>query len=237
MDNCYVNDFTTTVKSYYKDISKCKALTREQERELMKRAKKNNDTNARNKILSSNLKFVFGEAKKYKGHGVPLEDLISEGNLGLIHAFDKFDTTKNVKFISYAVWWIDEYMHDFIKRRNKTDDYETTDDFMSISVVEKNLVYDKEDEVVKIGDTVMSNMDDMVQSEKQKEAKEIAYNILDKLQDREREIIEYYFGLNGKKELNLKEIGEKLNLSTERVRQLKSKSLLKLKSEMLLLQH
>lgn len=235
MENCYANDFTSTVKTYYKSLKNCNPLTKEQEKELMKKAK-NNDLVAKNKILSSNLKFVFGEAKKYKGRGVPIEDLISEGNLGLIYAFDKFDTSKNVKFFSYAVWWIKAYMNEFIKKTNKKDFYEQEDDGLMTTNVEKiNEIYDEEDETCNVGDVIMSNEEDMATSEKHMEEKELTANLLDKLDDRERQIIEYYFGLNGKKEMKLEEIGEKMNLSKERVRQIKTKSLLKLKSEMLLL--
>ena len=80
MTNDYVNDFNTTVQTYYKELKKCNPISREKEVELIKKAKKN-DLKAKNTILSSNLKFVFDVAKNYKGCGVPLEDLISEGNL------------------------------------------------------------------------------------------------------------------------------------------------------------
>ena len=64
------------------------------------------DEEALNKLVRSNLRFVVSVAKKYQNQGVPLSDLINEGNLGLIRAAHKFDETKGIKFISYAVWWI-----------------------------------------------------------------------------------------------------------------------------------
>lgn len=80
MANAYINDFNTTVQTYYKELKNCKPISKEYEKELIKKAKKNN-IKARNEILTSNLKFVFDVAKNYKGCGTPLEDLISEGNL------------------------------------------------------------------------------------------------------------------------------------------------------------
>ena len=102
MANAYANDFTTTVKTYYNDLKKCKPISRQRESELILRAK-NGDLKAQNTILEANLRFVFNVAAKYKGNGVPLSDIISEGNLGLIKAIEKFDPSKNVKFISYDV--------------------------------------------------------------------------------------------------------------------------------------
>ena len=100
--NVYVNDFNTTVQTYYTNLKKYKPISREKEKELFKLIK-NNNIEAKNELLESHLKFVFNVAKKYKGKGVPLEDLISEGNMGLTKAIEKFDDEKGVKFISYAV--------------------------------------------------------------------------------------------------------------------------------------
>lgn len=96
-----------SLEHYFKEITKCNQniLTREEEVELFEKVK-NGDESAKNKIITSNLKFVISVAKKYMNQGLPFEDLINEGNIGLIKAVDKFDNTKNIKFISYAVWWI-----------------------------------------------------------------------------------------------------------------------------------
>ena len=90
---------------YLKDINKIPLLTREEENNLAEKAKKG-DKAAKNKIVVANLRFVVNIAKKYQNHGLDLTDLISEGNLGLLTAIEKFDTTKGYHFISYAVWWI-----------------------------------------------------------------------------------------------------------------------------------
>ena len=100
--NQYANDFTHTVRVYYDDLKSTKPLTRAKEKRLL-RLSKRGDMKARNELLEANLKFVFDVAKRYSGRGVPMGDLISEGNIGLIRAIEKFDESNDVKFISYAV--------------------------------------------------------------------------------------------------------------------------------------
>lgn len=90
---------------YLKEINKIPLLTHEEETELALKAK-DGDENAKKKIINANLRFVVNVAKKYQNHGIDLLDLISEGNIGLITAIDKFDVSKGYHFISYAVWWI-----------------------------------------------------------------------------------------------------------------------------------
>lgn len=90
---------------YLRDIQTVPLLSREEENELAIRAKAG-DKAAKDKIVSANLRFVVNVAKNYQGGGLDLIDLISEGNIGLMTAVDKFDATKGYRFISYAVWWI-----------------------------------------------------------------------------------------------------------------------------------
>ena len=90
---------------YLKEINKIPMISHEEEIELAKKAQAG-DTAAKNKLVNANLRFVVNVAKKYQNHGLDLSDLISEGNLGLLTAVDKFDVTKGYHFISYAVWWI-----------------------------------------------------------------------------------------------------------------------------------
>ena len=95
----------TTLQLYMQQMGKYPMLTPEEERELAIRAKKG-DKEALKKLVEGNLRFVVNIAKNFMGWGVPLTDLIAAGNLGLIEAAKRFDPDKNVKFISYAVWWI-----------------------------------------------------------------------------------------------------------------------------------
>ena len=90
---------------YLKDINKVSLLSREEETDLALKAKAG-DKAAKDKIVSANLRFVVNVAKKYQNHGLDLPDLISEGNIGLLTAVERFDVSKGYHFISYAVWWI-----------------------------------------------------------------------------------------------------------------------------------
>ena len=90
---------------YLKEISRYPLITREEEARLARRIREG-EREALDKLCRSNLRFVVSVAKKYQNQGVALSDLINEGNLGLIRAAHKFDETKGIKFISYAVWWI-----------------------------------------------------------------------------------------------------------------------------------
>ncbi len=95
----------SSLDQYLKEISAYPLLKREDEIELAQRIRQG-DEEALDKLVRSNLRFVVSVAKKYQNQGVALGDLINEGNLGLIRAAHKFDETKGIKFISYAVWWI-----------------------------------------------------------------------------------------------------------------------------------
>lgn len=94
-----------SLDQYLRDISAYPLISREEEAELARRIRVS-DQEALDKLVRSNLRFVVSVAKKYQNQGVSLSDLINEGNLGLIRAAHKFDETKGIKFISYAVWWI-----------------------------------------------------------------------------------------------------------------------------------
>jgi RNA polymerase primary sigma factor len=93
------------MRLYLKEIARIPLLSPEEEKELGRRVQKG-DKAALQKLIESNLRFVIKIAKKYRGHGISFLDLINEGNLGLIEAAKRFDPTRNVKFTSYAVWWI-----------------------------------------------------------------------------------------------------------------------------------
>ena len=99
------NRDSKSIDKYLSDVSKEEMITAEEEVRLAVRIKQGDET-ALNKLVSANLRFVISVAKQYQGHGLTLEDLIAEGNIGLIIAAKRFDETKGFKFISYAVWWI-----------------------------------------------------------------------------------------------------------------------------------
>ncbi|HNZ88826.1 MAG TPA: sigma-70 family RNA polymerase sigma factor, partial [Candidatus Cloacimonas acidaminovorans] len=92
------------LQNYLNEISKFKTLSRKEEHDLAIKAK-NGDIDAMNKLIQANLKFVVKIASRYQNRGLSLSELISEGNIGLIKAIEKFDPDKDIKLISYAIWW------------------------------------------------------------------------------------------------------------------------------------
>lgn len=233
MENKYVNDFNETVKKYYKDLSKFTPMSKDEERKLLIRAK-NNDIYAQNKILEANLKFVFEIAKRYKGHGVPLEDLISEGNLGLIKAIYKFDLSKDVKFFSYAVWWIKQYIISYVKKNYKKESVEQSDQETFYDNYDNDKVADFEDDRINIMDVIMSNEKDIIEDEVKREQHMLISHALKSLDERSRIVVEMYYGLNGDESMTLSEIGDCLDLSKERIRQICSKALKHIKNDIVL---
>jgi RNA polymerase primary sigma factor len=99
------SDDENILSIYLKEINTIPLLTREEEDRYARRAKKGDEI-AKQKLVRANLRFVVNVAKKYQNQGLPLTDLISEGNIGLINAIEKFDVDRGYHFISYAVWWI-----------------------------------------------------------------------------------------------------------------------------------
>ena len=98
-------DETRSLKTYFGDIGKIPLLTREEERALARRARAG-ERDAVRRLAEANLRFVVSIAKNYRGRGMPMPDLINEGNVGLMKAIQHFDPERGVRFISYAVWWI-----------------------------------------------------------------------------------------------------------------------------------
>ena len=101
----YIDEDKDVLSIYLKEINRIPMISHEEEYELALKAKQG-DKRAREKLINANLRFVVTVAKKYQGQGLPLADLINEGNLGLLTAIDKFEPEKGYHFISYAVWWI-----------------------------------------------------------------------------------------------------------------------------------
>ena len=208
----FQNDYTDNVKIYYKDLKKCEPIPLSYERELILKSKEG-DVEARNKIIESNLRFVFNIARKYAGKGIPISDLISEGNLGLVKAIEKFDTTKDVKFITYAVYWIREYMSASIRKNYSRADLTLIDDLQDTAkkndtkLITKSKLYDIEDEDADDG------RDKMIDE------------LLCVLNDKEKNIMEFTYGLGGRKPITFQEIGKKYNISSERGRQIKIEAL------------
>jgi len=112
------NKDSDLVERYFSEIANNKPLLLEEEKSLIKKFK-NGDREAANKLIQANLKFVVSVAKTYYSGKTPFMDLVSEGNLGLFKALDKYDENRDLKFISYAVWWIRQSILQYINETEK----------------------------------------------------------------------------------------------------------------------
>lgn len=214
MSKVKANDYEEEIDYYFESLKDYRKLTREEEVELGKKIQ-NGDRRALNTLVEHNLRFVINIAKGYRERGVPFADIISEGNLGLIHAASKFDPTKDIRFISYAVWWIRCYINDFIESQCGIMEV-STDDY-------KDYQY-REDQINEEFEDNLNNLNDR---------KSTIADLLVCLKDRERKVIQMSFGLNGEREMTLDEISKVTDLSMERVRQIKDNAIMKLKCEVL----
>ena len=250
------------MRTYMQEISKTPLLTKQEEFELAERIK-TGDKDARDHMISANLRLVVKIAYDYNNFGLPLLDLISEGNIGLIKAVERFDPSKGGKLSTYAAWWIKQsikralanqsktirlpvHLVDRIARMRKVTaqladelDREPSDEeiayamdmpinkvahLKSVSVRPASLdapvgedgdttfgelVGDEE------GTTPYENFHDKSMSDDLK-------SVIDRLEDREAEIIELRFGLDGNPPLTLEEVGERFDITRERVRQIQN---------------
>ena len=233
MQHQHINDFTRSVRTYYDDLKRYKPISRNDEIRLFK-ALKGGDETARNKILEANLRFVFDMARKYSGRGVEISELISEGNIGLMKAIDRFDPDKGIKFISYAVWWIRQTMGEAVRKNGLMSTYETG------YYDEIEDVFDKNSPLADCEDDIDTGQFDGLYSDEDEKFQRIDNEqsvhtvLLSCLTETERDIIKSYYGINETGELSLREIGEKYNLSSERVRQIKKQGFRKLRTKALL---
>lgn len=215
-----------SLNSYLKEINKYPILSKEEELELILKAQFGDKT-AIDKLIVSNLRFVITIAKKFITQGVELEDLIQEGNLGLITSIKKFDPKQNVKFLSYAIWWIKQSLFSYLNMNSRLirlpvhiiNEKSSDQDILKLDT--ENCIISESDDL-NILDIIPNTNCNAPDHEIIQEA--LKYEIdemLNCLNDKEQEIIKYYFGINKDRQYTLDEIGEKLNLTRERVRQIK----------------
>ena len=269
-EQSYAYDDANILSMYLKEINRIPLMTAEEELETAIRAQKGDEL-ARKKMIESNLRFVVNVAKKYQNQGLPLVDLINEGNIGLMTALDKFDPDKGYHFISYAVWWIRQAIMKAINEKSRAVrlPLNRTNELLQIQKAQKSLMKDLSTEdpsMEEIGvltgfspehvsdllsisrelvsldapvfnDGSTSNIGDFIEDDTQNPenfllqnaVKEDVRNLLSSLSDKEREILEFRFGLEGKNPMSLKEIGELYNLTKERIRQIEKKALERLR--------
>jgi len=260
----------SSLSVYLREINKIPLLTREEEVNLAKNAR-DGSQDAKDKIIQANLRFVVNVAKKYQNQGLTLSDLISEGNLGLITAVDKFDVDKGYHFISYAVWWIKQSILKAICEKSRMirlplnranellqiekvkreigsnkdgeADIEEIADFLDMDKSRINDLINASKEFVSLETPLSSDKDantisDLMEDTKGADPEEVLIdqtlqdsieNVLSTLTAKESNVIRYRFGLNGERPHSLKEIGDKYNLTKERIRQIEKKAISRLR--------
>ncbi|MDR2042165.1 MAG: RNA polymerase sigma factor RpoD/SigA [Tannerella sp.] len=260
---------SNAVNDYLFEIGKVSLLTTNEEVELAEEIKRGNQM-ALDKLVRSNLRFVVSVAKQYQNQGLSLADLISEGNIGLIKAAEKFDETRGFKFISYAVWWIRQsilqalaeharivrlplnrhaYLNKVAKMTAKFEQTHQRKPSIDEIAEETDIPAEKLSETLRgagksasidapfvegednslldvlVNDDVPDADDTLMHESLSKDIN----RVLSTLQDRERDIVKMFFGI-GSREMSLEEIGDKFELSRERVRQIKEKAIRRLKA-------
>lgn len=215
-------DYDKSINSYFKDVAGFKPLSRKEEVYLWKRYKYDGDISARNKLITSNLKFVASIARHYQGRGLSYSDLIAEGNIGLMKALDKFDGERGYKIISYSVWWIKQTILEAIEKRNASNDEDLPLDY------EKHTFSDDDYYTPEIRNDAY--IIDGLDSDRENDRTEIINFLMDYLNQREKNIITRYYGLDGGKPKTLEEIGMEYGLTKERIRQIKNTSFKKMRS-------
>jgi len=269
MSKKFVADYgEDSIGKYFKEVRKSELLTPKEEVELAERIQ-DGDEVAIELLVNANLKFVISIAKEYQNQGLPLADLISEGNYGLVKAALRFDSTRGFRFISYAVWWIKQSiiqsLNDnsrmirlptnvilkLVKIRKELEKFEFENERHASTgeIINKNKAEGDNDLFV-IQTPTVNSLNAPI-NEKGGELSELipdtgedadeAYDMSQKLKkelnetlsvldDRERDIIESYYGINRSHVgMTLDDIGDKYHLTKERIRQIKEKAIRKLR--------
>ena len=242
------------ISIYMNDIGLYPLLTLDEEREIALKAK-SGDREAQEKLVTSNLRLVVKMAKKYSNLGIPLLDIIQEGNMGLIRAAEKFDPDKNLRFTTYAAFWIKQsilkhinsnrglirlpaYIYDGISKvsnfiqeyKTKHNSFPTNEEMCSkLDIKPKELERYLEilENKMAVGDEMYGNIaeycsdilsndtfeDDLIK----KNANMHLMKKLNELSPREKEILIFRYGLMNEKIMTLEELGERMQLTKERV--------------------
>jgi RNA polymerase primary sigma factor len=257
-----------TLKRYLQEISKLSRVTPDEEKVLGRKIARG-DRDALRTLVEANLRFVVSFAKRYRGCGLSFLDLINEGNIGLIEAAKRFDPDKNVKFITYAVWWvrqsiihalsdhsgafrlpqkqanllyrIGKAMNQLALELKRKPNIEEIAQRVEVPVEDVTVLIQVSDDNVSLS-TLLDEEHDFHLSDKLEQTqippadhnllkhamKDLLYGALTELEEKEEIIIKLRFGLGDQEPKTLKEIGEMLGLSRERIRQIEVQALQKL---------
>ncbi len=262
-----------TMKVYMTEIARISLVNKKEEAELADDIHGVDDLrreDARTTLIKANLRLVVKIAHDFKGLGLPLLDLISEGNIGLMRAVEKFDPAKGAKFSSYAAWWIKQSMRRALANQSRTIriPVQSAGKINKIKTVRMRLVEELGREPtdaeiaehldfsertvagLRLADLRTISLHDPIQQGEEGEFQDIIpdrhamtpdqiigdvesvfrlMDLLDKLEERERKILEMRFGLKGGRALTLEEVSQEIGRTRERVRQIQNQALAKLK--------
>jgi RNA polymerase primary sigma factor len=257
-----------SLKKYLKEISRLPRITAEEERVLGAKIQKG-DADSLRRMVEANLRFVVSYAKRYRGCGLSFLDLINEGNIGLIEAAKRYDPGKNVKFITYAVWWVRQaIIHalsdqsgafrlpqkqaNLLYRIGKAQSALRTEleraptaqeiaDRIQVGLSEVTTLLQVADENISLSAVIDEEHEFHLSDKLEQETIPAAdfvflrtslrrhvQQALDELDEKEEKVLRLRFGLDGADPKTLKEIGELMNLSRERIRQIEAQALDKL---------
>ncbi len=253
------------LETYLSEIGDIPLLDADEEKELARRIQRG-DEEAREKMVTANLRLVVNEAKKYTDYGLPLHDLIEEGNMGLMKAVERFDPERGTRFSTYATWWIRQAIRRALTNKSKTVRIpaymvQIVSDFKSIrkelsqrwmrdptfsEVVEEMDLSARKLEILRKAlqadhGTVQSDEIDLLWDQqifekehdqelpeevvvKESEIERL-YELLDVITERQADILRMRYGLESKRPMTLQQIGNKMDLTRERIRQLEKEAL------------
>src|SRR6185369_1270079 len=213
-----------SLNAYIREISRFKPLSGEHEKELGRRIRMG-DQEALQRLVEANLRFVVSYSKRYRGLGLSFLDLIHEGTLGLIEAACRFDPERNVKFISYAVWWVRQAIFHALSEHMRVFRLPQK---LSSQVAKMGTA--RQRRTLELGDVLEQGSVPSAELELIRTSfEEQVRAMVSHLDEKEREVIKLRFGLDGDEPRTLQEIGESLGLSRERIRQIESKAKEKLR--------
>lgn len=252
---------TEEFQLYVKDLKRIPVITHERQEQIFQElnrpeiSKKEKET-LHEELVLGNLRFVISVAKMYQNQGLDILDLVSEGNIGLIKAAERFEPSSGFKFISYAVWWVKQSIMAALNEYSRTirvpsnviqdsqkqkknddsleniflcDDEETFDVNIPSCVSLDDQINEDGDQLIDIIPNSNAGNPESYLNSKEEIKKRVAM-MLSVLDEREKVIIERYFGLNGI-ESNLDDLGEQFGCTKERIRQLRDKAIKKLRNE------